>query len=479
MGNPIPLWLLRDLKCRHCGNFLSCGPVYVTPDCGLLCGRCKALAKPNFRNYLYEELANIFRFPCENWENHCPEEGPWNTLKEHEINYLLYLEVPEKCLNLVCCKNCGKYLSCQPVHINVAGSNICHRCYLSNGIPPHTLRNLAYEKIANIFRFPCIFRAKGCPMKFKFGRDSWEHEVLCHYKDVQIASTPPVSNVKDQRISDVDNSGYRLSYEGGSAILRRNSFHNERPAFELPRVASILNDQAIAEEIRRSQLKMREEQSSRHSGNRKLPARNSRQDESPTPEAKESIDYNQERDKTPDKEKGIVSTHSGHVYATLTRTSVLFAPPQMQPNTDPSNGLKVTRELQDKLKRNASNASQGENYREKMKNAGAKDVMTPLRDPEGNNDSGSDVAYSADDSSYHSLDFPALNKTPFRNLDRSSSEFSPVVKEYVQYNPQNNVQRNESITIGNADLIAELKMRNEQRRKNRQQNESSIGIEVH
>lgn len=86
MGTRIPLSLLRDLKCRHCKNFLSCGPVYVTPDCGLLCGRCRALAKPNFRNYVYEELANTFVFPCLNWEKRCPEEGPWNTLKDHEMD---------------------------------------------------------------------------------------------------------------------------------------------------------------------------------------------------------------------------------------------------------------------------------------------------------------------------------------------------------------------------------------------------------
>ncbi|KAL3272734.1 hypothetical protein HHI36_014196 [Cryptolaemus montrouzieri] len=502
MGTRIPLWLLQDLKCRHCKNFLSCGPVYVAPDLGLLCGRCRALAKPNFRNYVYEELASAFQFPCMYWEKHCPKEGAWNTLREHELDCsyksscglicmdmkaffatkrvlpndesLLYLEVPENCLNLVCCKNCGKYLSCEPVHINVVGSNICHRCYLSNGIPPHTLRNLAYEKLANIFRFPCIFRAKGCPIKMKFGRDSWEHEVGCHYRDVQIPSIPSTPSVNPNYVhplSGIDNSGYRPSYEDYSATGDL-SMYDERQVIELPRLSSILKKERIEREIEiDQQKKLRDlEITSKIIMNFK-----NQNDTKPNlwrdayKSIKKESNINQsDKERIADKEKGVVPTHTGHVYATLTQNSVLFAPPQLHPNKDPTDGIKVTKEFQDKLRRNASNVSQNGSAR--------KTVADPLLFSKDNEtiENPKNSASVAKTNSLTSFDIPILNKNRARDLEN----YSPVVKEYVLYNPQNNVQRNESLTIGNASIIAELKVRQEQRNKKRQ-DENFNNIEVH
>lgn len=74
--------------------------------------------------------------------------------------------------------------------------------------------------------------------------------------------------------------------------------------------------------------------------------------------------------------------------------------------------------------------------------------------------------------------FSGLNRSYMRDLENFNEDYAPVVREYVQFNPNNNVQRNESLTIGNPDIIAELKMRNQQRRKNKLDDETndSFGI---
>jgi len=276
---------------------------------------------------------------------------------------LLYLEVPEKCLNLVSCKNCGKYLSCDPVHITIVGSNICHRCYLSNGVPPQTLRNLAYEKLANVFRFPCIFRAKGCPMKLRFGRDSWEHEVNCHYRDVQMHSAPGTPELNAGNLHQhLDNSGYRLSVEGDYSMASRNN-SRERPKFELPRVSSILRNHALSKDNRlhphwkrdNEQIGGREDITGNLEHHRKLNIES--QQHSANSGKKENNREDLDKNRIPDKERGIIPTHTGHVYATLTKTSLLFAPPQIQPNRDSCDGQNVTKEFQAKIMQTSSQNS--------------------------------------------------------------------------------------------------------------------------
>lgn len=82
---PIPLSIIRDLKCRHCGRFVTCGPVHVVPaDGSMLCGRCRTFAKPQYRNVAYEALASIFYYPCCHWSAHCSQRLGWNGSLEHE-----------------------------------------------------------------------------------------------------------------------------------------------------------------------------------------------------------------------------------------------------------------------------------------------------------------------------------------------------------------------------------------------------------
>ncbi|KAJ8913206.1 hypothetical protein NQ315_016148 [Exocentrus adspersus] len=204
----IPLSLIRDLRCRHCLNFVTCGPVYVVPDESILCGRCRNLAKDIYRNLSYEAMASIFVYPCRNWENHCSRTLQWNESLQHEeeCTYegcctifwnhpkafikgkreipggeVRQTAVPELLLEQIKCVQCECYLSCDPVYIQSNGRNICHRCIYSNGIPPNCHRNIAYERISTVLIFPCKYRNRGCPTRLRFGRVLWQHETECSY----------------------------------------------------------------------------------------------------------------------------------------------------------------------------------------------------------------------------------------------------------------------------------------------------------
>ncbi|XP_018561812.1 uncharacterized protein LOC108903943 [Anoplophora glabripennis] len=204
----IPLSLIRDLRCRHCQNFVTCGPVYVVPDESILCGRCQSLAKDIYQNVSYEAIASIFRYPCHNWENHCSTPLAWNESLEHEekctyngfctmfwnhpkalikgkreipSGEIRQTPVPENLLEYIKCVQCECYLTCDPVYIQSNGKNICHRCVYANGIPPNCLRNIAYEMLSTILIFPCIYRNRGCPTRLRFGRALWQHETECSY----------------------------------------------------------------------------------------------------------------------------------------------------------------------------------------------------------------------------------------------------------------------------------------------------------
>ncbi|KAJ8959145.1 hypothetical protein NQ318_022406 [Aromia moschata] len=204
----IPLSLVRDLRCRQCEKFVSCGPVYVVPDTSILCGRCRHLAKNIYRNTSYEALASMFMYPCCNWEEHCSTHLHWNESLQHEedCNYQGFCKflchhprayckgkreipegdvrltpVPEQLLDYIKCVQCECYLTCEPVYVQTNGKNVCHRCVHANGVPPNCLRNTAYEMLSTIIIFPCIYRNRGCPTRLKFGRSLWQHEAECSY----------------------------------------------------------------------------------------------------------------------------------------------------------------------------------------------------------------------------------------------------------------------------------------------------------
>ncbi|KAG5872053.1 hypothetical protein JTB14_021845 [Gonioctena quinquepunctata] len=223
----IPLSLLRDLRCRQCENFVTCGPVFVVPDGTILCGRCEHLAKNIYQNTSYEALASIFLYPCQNWEDHCPTSLRWNESLQHEekcsfsgscnlfwkhpkaywkgkreipMGDIRLIGIPEYLLDYIKCSQCESYLSCEPVYIQMNGRNICHRCVYANGVPPDSVRNISYEILSNIIVFPCEYRNRGCPTRLKFGSDLWHHESQCSYNQMFRKAQPKYPNQKEKGI---------------------------------------------------------------------------------------------------------------------------------------------------------------------------------------------------------------------------------------------------------------------------------------
>ncbi|XP_008196976.2 uncharacterized protein LOC103314031 [Tribolium castaneum] len=273
MKPPIPIPILQNLRCGHCRKFVTCGPVHVTPDSSILCGRCSHFAKQTYRNIAFEALASIYRYPCTFWPKHCNKRLVWNESLDHETKCLfqnscnvlcsrpgtffksdrklpnhpdINLEhVPEQMLETLKCVSCESYLTNKPVYLVHDGRNICHRCIHSNGAPKGAVRNLAYETIATSIIFPCVYRFRGCTIWLQFGREMWGHENDCPYGQIR------------QKLT-------------------------------------------------------------------KNPSRTGKE-----------------------KERGVIETHSGHIWGTITPHSALFAPPKTKNNE----GKIVTQELEEKMKK--------------------------------------------------------------------------------------------------------------------------------
>ncbi|CAH1116153.1 unnamed protein product [Phaedon cochleariae] len=232
----IPLSVIKDLICRQCQNFVSCGPVYVLPSSDtILCGRCRYLAKNVYQNKAYEALASMFLYPCCNWTNHCSRSLKWDESLQHEdqctysgccsrfwlhpttlcrrrrempCGDIRLVAVPDHLLDHIKCVICQSYLTCEPVFIQPNGTNICHRCVHSNGVPPNCLRNYLYEQLSSIIIFPCVFRNRGCPTRLKFGKDLWQHESQCSYNQMFRKSTPKPGNQKEKGVIQTHSGHY-------------------------------------------------------------------------------------------------------------------------------------------------------------------------------------------------------------------------------------------------------------------------------
>lgn len=175
--------------------------------------------------------------------------------------------IKEKILDYLRCAICKQYLSSDPIYMRSDGSNICHRCVYSNGVPKDCVRNRAYETIACIVLFPCIYKNWGCPTRLKFGRDLWQHESNCSYSYV--------SNKQTQTLDSIRKS--------------------KKP--------------------HRTQNSMHPQQSTTH------------------------------QQKPQQKERGVIQTHSGHYYGTISPLNVPFAPPTEKSDFD------VNRELLKSMKK--------------------------------------------------------------------------------------------------------------------------------
>ncbi|KAH1015994.1 uncharacterized protein LOC109537819 [Dendroctonus ponderosae] len=289
---------LATQTCTHCELPVTCGPVYVVNDLSILCGRCRMSAKDHYRNFAYEGLASTFLYPCKNWRNNCSVKLRWNDSLDHEYecNYvgcctflcshpgaffkgqrdlprdeIRLVYVPDNLLEYLECVICRGYLNSSPVYIQSNGQNVCHRCIYANGNPPNCRRNDAYENFSQIFLFPCTYRNRGCKERLQFGKAVWNHESKCEY-----GPNLPQNSTFAER-----------------AELVRNSLRPQQDAHRL------------------SSRQRQPQPAHVHSSNNNERSENSEpQDPVVRP-----------------KEKGLIRTHTGHIWATITPSKALFAPP--------------------------------------------------------------------------------------------------------------------------------------------------------
>ncbi|XP_018324226.1 uncharacterized protein LOC108736329 isoform X2 [Agrilus planipennis] len=213
----VPEPILEFLKCEVCSCWLSCGPVLVLPSFKSICGRCSNNAnilqlgpQSKLRHVTYELLASFYKFPCIYWSKHCPGYLDWDDSTKHEDNCLygttvikycakpqlmfkqerklnlaeditLY-DIPDNLLEQLKCYLCEGYLSCNPIVITGDGKNICHRCVTTHGVPEGRVwRHTAFEILLETFIFPCIYKFRGCTIRYRFGEQMWTHEIECSY----------------------------------------------------------------------------------------------------------------------------------------------------------------------------------------------------------------------------------------------------------------------------------------------------------
>ncbi|KAF5291544.1 hypothetical protein FQR65_LT01857 [Abscondita terminalis] len=212
----VPNKVLKNLKCVNCQYWLSYGPIRLLPNGGSICGRCHYVGpRDHYRHFAFEALACYFKFPCINWENHCDDFVLFKKVPEHEkkckfgstcrllcshpskacksprrlnLNATIKLEMtPDEVLEYLRCSNCAGYLSCSPVYVCRDGTSICHRC--TSQIPEpdgEFIRDWCFEVFVDIMIFPCIFRYRGCPEVYQFGKGMMEHEYDCPYGQTYI-----------------------------------------------------------------------------------------------------------------------------------------------------------------------------------------------------------------------------------------------------------------------------------------------------
>lgn len=89
--------------------------------------------------------------------------------------------VPSENWPKLTCRTCQKYLSYFPIFCNEYGGSTCGRCPKPKGI---SKRNVDYENLAAMFKFPCSNNSNGC-LEFCFPEHMPEHEHYCPYRKFQ------------------------------------------------------------------------------------------------------------------------------------------------------------------------------------------------------------------------------------------------------------------------------------------------------
>lgn len=82
----LPDNILDELKCTFCNEYLSCFPIHMYAEDGVVaCGRCPLLQDDNpIREVAYEKVAKAIIFPCKYKSLGCLEEFTPDNLNSHE-----------------------------------------------------------------------------------------------------------------------------------------------------------------------------------------------------------------------------------------------------------------------------------------------------------------------------------------------------------------------------------------------------------
>ncbi|KAK9882311.1 hypothetical protein WA026_020428 [Henosepilachna vigintioctopunctata] len=89
--------------------------------------------------------------------------------------------IPIKKFVSLSCGMCQEVLSVPPISFDCSLGVICGRCKTTvELLEGKTYRLIAYESLANYFKFPCKFEKKGCPAMLKWG-EVLDHEISCEY----------------------------------------------------------------------------------------------------------------------------------------------------------------------------------------------------------------------------------------------------------------------------------------------------------
>ncbi|CAG9767119.1 unnamed protein product [Ceutorhynchus assimilis] len=281
---------LSTQTCTNCQLPVTCAPVYVINDLSIICGRCKKYAKDHYRNYAYEALASTFIYPCKNWRNHCPVKLRWNDSLDHEqeCNYV-------GCCSF-CCSHPGAFFKGKR-HIPQDESKLTI-------VPDNLLEDLECVN--------CRGYLNNVPVHIQTNGQN-----VCH-RCIYANGAPP-------------NTRRNYSYENFSQIFLFPCTNKERGCRERFQ---------FGRQIWKHEAKCEYARVSRTSSYRlepRSPIANQPRLNDQYAYQNEAMDINEEPITRP-KERGVIKTHSGHYYGTITPAKALFAPPEN--NTEEDNTKK-------------------------------------------------------------------------------------------------------------------------------------------
>ncbi|XP_066159265.1 uncharacterized protein [Euwallacea fornicatus] len=316
----ISFTFLNNQICTNCRQPITCGPVYLINDLSILCGRCRMTAKDHYRNFAYEALARAFVYPCRNWKKHCSIKLEWNESLTHEMECDY-----DGCCDLLCCHPGAFFKGQRETPFDEPRWTM---------VPENFLDELECVLCGGYLNSAPIFLQSN-------GQN------VCH-RCIYTNGTPP-------------NCRRNYAYEDFAQIfLFPCSYRNRGCKERLPFGKEVWkhesqceygsNQQRVEKDLRqrqvdeaRASLRPVQNQPSHFTTNQPNPPASS--------------------DNKPRKEKGLVQTHTGHVWATITPQKALFAPPDDYTDQANKNLLKSLVKKHEKQRRRADDVYNNVNAR--------------------------------------------------------------------------------------------------------------------